>query len=1133
MTPDLLQALHPTANAVVSACAGSGKTWLLVSRMLRLLIAGAAPSDLLAITFTRKAAEEMRDRLYRWLETLAVAPEAEAIGFLVERGLDAAAARAALPAARGLFERVLMSVPGPMITTFHGWFLHLLQHAPLQARGPANLLEDAALLLREAWLTYAQSLAEREGSPEEQALRALLAELPMASVRGLLFAFLDRRAEWWAWAEGRADAVGDALAELAAMSGVTEEEDVPGTLLADTDFVRGLREYLPLLAGNGVGVKQDAQRARLLEEALSPGPSPRGGGVCTSSPGPFLRGGGVRASTPDPSLDGEGGRGEHALWDALQSVFLTQSGSLRVLKSGKAMIERLGAGGAARLAALHADLGGRVLAARERLADQRALRLNRWALTAGLGLLEQYQRLKAERDVLDFTDAEWGAWRLLADDEIGPAVLARLDARWRHILLDEFQDTNPLQWQCLRAWLDAYGLDGGRPTLFLVGDPKQSIYRFRRAEPRLFGEAAAWLVRDWGGLYLPQDTTRRLAPRVTAWVNAVFGGRADYPDFRPHVAHATGLPGLCELILAPRTAADGAGEAAPPPTPLPAAEEGRLRDPLSEPPPGDPEPRAEEARRVAARIRELVGTVGVRDGDALRPARYGDVFVLVASRTGLEVFEDALKRAGIPYVGTRRGGLLDTLEAADLMALLAWLVGPANDLALAQVLRCPLFACSDTHLLALAGRTGPHWYARLLAWAEESPAPEPVRRAANLLAGWLAEAGRVPAHDLLDRIFHEGELEARYAAAAPPHLRAGVLANLRRLLALSLEFSSGRYPSLPRFLDELRALRDRAGDEAPDEPPAAAGDAVRLLTIHAAKGLEAPIVFLIKADETGQEREHYGVALDWPADAARPRHFSLHGTSAWRGRARQALFEQERALAGRERLNLLYVAMTRASQVLVVSGLDDARPGSWLDLARQGLERADPAHLPSIEPCKPCDSEPLEPAARLPEAPVRPVGTRREPAGEQAEHGVRVHRYLELACRGWGEDAIARDLDCPAAEFQRIRDTARALLEAPHLRRFFDPGQYVAARDELAFVDRGGELRRIDRLVEFAHEVWVLDYKTGGLAEPDPARRAEPYLAQLTAYRQAVAALYPDRPVRAALIFADGQFHEPDAPPGG
>lgn len=1079
-------ALDPARSAVVEACAGSGKTWLLVSRMLRLLLAGAAPSELLAITFTRKAAQQMRERLYGWLEELALAPQQAAVEFLCERGLDEAAARAALPAARGLFERVLLSVPGPMITTFHGWFLHLLAHAPLQARGPTNLAEDTALLLQEAWLTYAQSLGEQEGSAQEQAMRALLTELPLASVRELLFAMVARRAEWWTYASGRRQAVDEVLAELEHLARVRADEDVLACLLDDGGFVADLRVYAALLMRNGASHAQEAQRAELLTRAL--------------------------AMLSDTTLPADQQR--QAVWASIEPAFLTQAGSLRSLKVSKALRERLGQQDADRYLALHAALGERILATRAQLADQQAVRLNRWAMTAGLGLIEHYQHLKAERDLIDFTDAEWRAWQLLTDIEVGPEVLAKIDARWRHILIDEFQDTNPLQWQVLRAWLDAYGLDGERPTLFLVGDPKQSIYRFRRAEPRLFAQAVEWLKRDWDGLYLPQNTTRRLASRVTAWVNAVFANRADYPDYQPHVAYETTLPGGCELILAARSV-----------TPEPDGD--KLRNPLTEPAPEQAEPRAEEARRVAERIAELVGRLGVQDNAQIRPARYGDILILAATRTGLKVFEQALKRAGIPYVSSRRGGLLETLEATDVLALLAWLTQPTDDLALAQVLRCPIFGCSDQHLLALSERPGNSWFARLATWASEPQAPTEIIRAANLLTRWQAEARHLPAHDLLDRIFHEGEVESRYAAAAPTYMCAGVLANLRALLALSLELSGGRYPSLPRLLDELRALRDHAGEEAPDEPPSATGDTVRLLTIHAAKGLEAPIVFLIKADEIAREQDHYGVLLDWPAAAAKPTHFSLYGPGQWRGQARDALFAQERALAERERLNLLYVAMTRARQLLIVSGLDDAKPGSWLDLVRQGLERAELEGLPAITASAAVPNLPN--AQHLPPSPVpavQPIGQRLPPASEQTDWGVRVHRYLELACRGWEDAAIARDLDCPAPEFERIREQGQALLNAPHLRRFFDPTQYRAAHVELSFVDSRGALRRIDRLVEFPDEVWVLDYKTGGLDEPEPARRAEPYLAQLTAYREAMATLYAGRRVRAALIFADGLFYE-------
>jgi len=318
-------------------------------------------------------------------------------------------------------------------------------------------------------------------------------------------------------------------------------------------------------------------------------------------------------------------------------------------------------------------------------------------------------------------------------------------------------------------------------------------------------------------------------------------------------------------------------------------------------------------------------------GDGAARARYADILVLYATRADLAVFENAFRQAGIPYLGDRRGGLLDTLEARDLAALLTVLVTPLDDLALAHCLKSPMFAFTDADLSRLAreggregGQDGGPWWRRLEDWARAADAPPRVVRAAALLAGWRDRVGRLPVHDLLDRIFHEADVVERYRAAVPAHLRASVLANLEGFLGLSLALSGGRYPSLPRFLDELRQLRDKAGQDGPDEPPSASGDAVRMLTIHGAKGLEAPVVFLIKADQGGAGDPPFGVALDWPPEDDRPAHFSLYGGAEWRGPGRDGLFERERAQAGRERLNLLYVAMTRARQALFISGSNTA-----------------------------------------------------------------------------------------------------------------------------------------------------------------------------------------------------------------
>lgn len=1075
----LLAALSPEANVVVEACAGSGKTWLLVSRMIRLMLAGAAPSELLAITFTRKAAGEMRARLLEWLEYLALGSDAEIVAFLCQRGLGEAEASALTPKARGLFRAVLDARPGPEITTFHGWFLKLLAHAPLAQRPPGNLIESTTLLLDEAWLGFTESLRAKAGSSEEQAFRALIAELPLASVRQLLSNFVHKRAEWWAWAEGRAEPLADALAVLSEVAGVSEDTAVLAPLLADRSVQTELRDYLGLLEKNATGHKRSGERAGRLAPALE---------------------------QTDPETWFAGAR----------SALLNQEGQAYAdYKAGPAMDQRLAPVVSERFMELHARLSERFIATQAQLDEQAALRLNRWALTAGLALLDFYQKLKAERDGLDFTDAEWEVCRLLGDAETSAAIQMKLDARYKHLLLDEFQDANPLQWRILREWLDAYGADGARPTVFVVGDPKQSIYRFRRAEPRVLLEARAFLERHFDAAYFPQNETRRCAPAVVAWVNACFSSLADYPAFAEHAAHQTHLPGWCEVIAVP--AADKAVSNSA----------SAFRNPLTTPPPEEIEKRAGEAQAVAERIQAIVGCLQV--GQPPRPASYGDILVLSAKRSELAVFEAAFKRAGIPFVGNRRGELLNTLEASDLIALLIFLTTPFNDLALAQILKSPMFALSDDDLMHLARQGKGPWHGHLQAWAGQPAAPERIRRAQRLLVAWLNDAGRLPAHDLLDRIFHEAEIEARYAGAVPERLRTGVLANLRAFLALTLEVGGGRFPSLPRLLDELQALRDKAGGDAPDEAASDHGDSVRMLTIHAAKGLESPVVFLIKADEEGGEREHQGVLVDWPADADRPRHFSLFGAKAWRGRSRDALFEQERQAAERERFNLLYVAMTRAEQALFVSGIENEvggrgqNGGGWLPQLQDALEQVAAAEPPwmtwqamAVAASKPAMATPMLPV-------IAPVGKLRAIAGEEADFGTLVHRYLEALSDE--EAVLPHEPTAAPVQHEQARAVAERLIALPELARFFDAAQFQRARNELEYLGADGELRRIDRLVEFDDEVWLLDYKTGGLTEPDLARRAAPHLGQIAEYRQAVSALYPARPVRAALVFSDGQIY--------
>jgi len=427
---------------------------------------------------------------------------------------------------------------------------------------------------------------------------------------------------------------------------------------------------------------------------------------------------------------------------------------------------------------------------------------------------------------------------LLGQSESAEYMQYKLDSRYKHVLLDEFQDTNPLQWQILQSWFAAAAAVESRPTVFVVGDPKQSIYRFRRADARLFGVVREFLQQNFGAHFITQNETRRNAPAVLQAVNSVFASKPDgFVDFEPHVAHHQTLPGHVEVLpLLPLPSGEGRGGGA--------NDELPLRNPLTT-------PRAEqqsgareiEAEQFAAHIADIVAGWSVQqENGAPRRAEYRDIMVLVRKRTHLRVYEHALRARHIPFLTSRRGGLLDTLEAEDIQALLTFLITPFADLELAQALRAPIFSCSDEDLMQLAGFRNqdagfgnqdagfgmqdlgaereagfiesliPHpvsssWWSRLKRIAQSDAASPQLQRAHRLLQGWLALADKLPVHDLLDRIYFEGDLAHRYAAALPVELQETVRANLRAFMEIALNVDAGRYPSLPRFLAELRELR--------------------------------------------------------------------------------------------------------------------------------------------------------------------------------------------------------------------------------------------------------------------------------------------------------------------------------------
>ena len=1084
------RALDPARSVVVEACAGSGKTWLLASRIVRLLLGGVAPGEILAITFTRKAAREIEERVVHWLHLLATGNEAQVAAFLDERGVAADAAL--VRSARGLYERVLAAQPPLAVNTFHGWFLQLVDAAPLSANlAGATLVEADSRLFDELWQSFAAGMQQKPDDVLTQRFVRLLGEAGLDSTRRLIRRALDRRSEWLAFADGD-----DAAVRI--LETLREQLDAgePGEALNEffgCAWQPDFHAYLGFLEMSELKGDQDAAanlRSALIEDDLA---------LC---------------------------------FEGLRAALLTKENTLRSKKPGKALDKRFTAEGAARFLDLHARLGERLIENLERQTAERILAFNQDGCAVFAAFLAHVEDFKQARRQIDFVDAEWNVLKLLRDEQTAAFLQARLDARYSHVLLDEFQDTNPLQWQILLAWLDAYS-DASRPVVFLVGDPKQSIYRFRRAEPRLFAVAADFLEREFGALRCEQDATRRNARPVIDVVNALFLGVPEFMPFREQSSFAGTLPGRVELLpLFGNEATEGE------------AVRTTLRDPLVE---AEVEPddarRRLEAEALAAKICVIVGRDGASwlidergaDGrSARRPVRYGDFMLLVRSRTHLACYERALAAAGIPFDAGSRGGLLSALEVRDVVSLLEFFVTPLDDLKLAQTLRSPIFACSDEDLIALAQRSEVSWWRRIGAQAQEGAASPRLARAERLLSEWLPAADLLPAHDLLDRIFHQGEVLARYRRAVSDAAAAGVEANLRALLLLALDVDGGRYPSLSRFIDELRDLRDADANDAPDEGEITAHETglgrVRILTIHGAKGLEAPIVWLLGANDAPRGGEAWDVIVDWPPAEAAPSHFSFFGRKDERGAARQPMFDAEAAAAKREELNLLYVAVTRARQVFIASGIENARakdgtPYRLLEAALKNLGDESATGYGDDLPTQPGMPDASKEAALTEVAATLPaVGERRVSPGASERFGILLHALLEKRTEGSEGERWWIDMGFDDAEYRRVLPVAERLLTSPALQRFFSPARYRRAWNELELTSGDGGLQRLDRLVELDDGFWVLDYKSSG---GDTARLAD-YRAQVAGYCRAVAGVFPGRAVRGALIFADGSVVEVD-----
>ena len=1032
--------------------------------------------------------------------------------------------------ARQLFARTLDVPGGAKIATIHAFCQSLLRRFPLEAGVPPEftVLDERSAGEARAEAAEAVIVAALDGGEPglAAALGSVARHAPEERFVELMAALTRERGKLREALAGGDAALRRRLCDrLGVAADATEDALIAAFCRPDPARVAGLRAAAAALAK---GSSADRQRGAMI---------------------------GRWGSEPDNRRD---------LLDAYTAVFLTQDGEIRDTLITKAAAAR--AATAVDPATVLQDEAERLRRLQEARAGLALIEATVALIGLGGALLRAYERRKRLHGQLDYDDLVLQALALLRRPGIAPWVLFKLDGGIDHILIDEAQDTNPEQWQIVEALTEEFfaGDDPGerRRTVFAVGDTKQSIYSFQRADPhafvamrRHFQERVTAAKRGWA--VVPLAISFRAAEPLLAAVDAVFR--------RDEAADGVALDGEAIRHVAARTGQAGLVELWPPVTP--AAEDCAAMDGRVDPPRRVVEPRTRLARAIAATIARWLAS-GERLEPRGRALQAGDVMVLVRRRN--EFVGDllrALKQRGVPVAGADRLLLTDQLAVQDLIALGRFLLLPEDDLTLATVLKGPLFGVSEDELYLLAyDRGDERLWSRLRRMAGESPR---LRQAAERLRQLLARADFVPPFELYAEILGADDgrramLERLGPEAADP---------MDEFLALALAYERDHVPSLQGFLrwlasGEVEVKRD-FGERQRDE--------VRILTVHGAKGLEAPVVFL---PDTLQLPDR-DAALLWS---------EAEGLPLWRARPELTapFYVAERDALRRRQLQeyrrLLYVALTRAQDRLYVCGWQTQRPvreaatwyalcqAGWSDIAErfhfdsrpllgerdgwhgEGLRLSQPqTERPSREQSavaprfdrlpdwvtKPPPAEPNPPRPLLPSRPSGPEPATLSPlaaAGrDRFKRGLLVHRLLQSlpelpdVAR---EAAARRFLALPAHglapdEQEAICGETLAVLRQPEFAALWGPeaqaevpvvGLIAGARPGTEHALSG----QIDRLVVTPDRVLIVDFKT---IRPSPATAAEVpalYLQQLAAYGAALGRIYPGRQIECAILWTDG-----------
>ncbi|TXM67104.1 double-strand break repair helicase AddA [Methylobacterium sp. WL12] len=1107
------RAADPRASAWVSANAGAGKTKVLTDRVVRLLLDGAAPARILCLTFTKAAAANMSIRIFRTLGRWVTLGDAALSAELVAL-TGRAASPTDLDAARRLFARAVETPGGLKIETLHALCERLLHMFPFEANVPARFAVLDENLAAEMFAHETDQVLAAAVGGDAALGRALDLVTP--------------------------EATGEALRKAIRQAMAAREVLGAGG---------GLRPQFSRL-GAALGLRADETAdtvtASILEGGIDDGP-----GFAAR----LRTGKATDEKLADGLLAADAATDATERLDLYRAVFFTAKDEPKADKS-------LGT------KAVPEDVREALTAERDRLVPlfdalrgARALARTEALFTLAAEIHRRIEAQKAKLGALDFDDLIHKTLDLLSRVDAA-WVLYKLDRGVDHVLVDEAQDTNPQQWRILDRLTAEFATGAGAReqlrTRFAVGDPKQSIYSFQGAEPREFATMhGKWRGEAKAAKLKFEDVALGLSFRSTLGVlravDATFGVAEHYEGLgfedkavgTVHTTARAGAPGTVELWPVAEPVEEVEPDAWAAPVDAPEANA----------------PAIVTARRIARAVRTWV-TAGDTSGRVWRP---GEVLVLVRKRgPAFEEVIRALKGAGVPVAGQDRLDVGAHIAVADLVSIGRAGLLPADDLTLACALKTPLVGLTDDDLVRIAADRDRSETLEDALGRHAAAGDAAAIRGRDALAGWIAAAGAQGPFGFYAALLGPGG--GRAALVARLGGEAGDAIDVFLLGAAQAEAGADA-PSLAGFLARYCAGgRGEAGHTVKRDMESGR-DEVRVMTVHGAKGLEAPVVVMIDGCEAPGGNDPPLLAM--PGDVPPVWSTAKPYDSEAIGAARETLHVRARE----EHNRLLYVAMTRAADRLVVApfrGQTPVGPTAWCEMIRTGMvqafgegEAVETAYGPvtlwrdgtgpetGTAPAEPAPEpaalpawlrEPVAPEA-APAPPISPSGVMRAADGErripprQADtearrRGKLIHALLEHLPRlepAAREPAATAFVAARAPAFPRparanVVRAALDLIETPDLAPLF-------ARDARAEVSLSGRVvvegverpvfGRIDRLAVADGIVRLADFKTG--RPPDEgAPPPRPETAQIALYARLLARIYPDHAIRPMLVWTSG-----------